>query len=94
VAGRYLGGGGLRSGRRETGEGRREKGKQTAITQIPNIGPRGQRQRLTLGLLALGVAAAGAIVLFGFGAPRLWRLLLFVPLWSAALGYFQAREKT
>ncbi len=65
-----------------------------AITQIPNIGPRGQQRRLTLGLLALGVAAVSAFILFTTGAPTSWRLGLFLPIWLGALGVFQAREKT
>jgi|KBSMisStaDraftv2_1062788.scaffolds.fasta_scaffold14548_5 hypothetical protein len=61
---------------------------------IPNIGPRGQQRRLTLGLLALGLAAASAFILFTTGAPKPWRLGLFLPIWLGALGVFQAREKT
>jgi hypothetical protein len=40
------------------------------------------------------VALVLAGVLFGLGAARGWRLALFAPLWVAALGIFQAREKT
>jgi hypothetical protein len=61
---------------------------------IPNIGPRGQRQRMTFGLLALGAALLLGIVLFVIGAPRAWRAVLFAPLWLAGLGVFQARAKT
>jgi len=65
-----------------------------AITQIPNIGPRGRQRRLTLGLVALGVAALTAVILYTTGAPEPWRLGLFLPIWLGALGVFQAREKT
>ena len=65
-----------------------------AIAQIPNIGPRGQQQRLRLGVIALAAAALVAGVLFGLGAPRSWRLILVAPLWIAGLGFFQARDKT
>ena len=65
-----------------------------AIDHIANIGPRGQQQRLRLGIMALVAAALLAAVLFGLGAPRGWRLVLFPPLWMAALGFFQARGKT
>lgn len=59
-----------------------------------NIGPGGQRRRYLLGgaLLAVGVAAATALVLGG--APRGWRLALFLPFWAGGLGFFQARDCT
>jgi hypothetical protein len=62
--------------------------------QVPNIGPRGQQQRLRLGVIGLAIAGVLAAALLGFGAPRGWRLLLFVPWWIAGLGMFQARDKT
>ena len=49
---------------------------------------------MTLGLFALGVAAAAALILLTTGAPKLWRLGLFLPIWLGMLGVFQAREKT
>ena len=61
---------------------------------IPNIGPRGQRSRYRLGIVAFGAAAVLAVVLFLIDAPRPSRLLLFVPAWIGALGLFQARDKT
>ena len=64
------------------------------IDPIPNIGPRGQQQRLRLGVIALMAAVLLAAVLFGLGAPRGWRLVLFLPIWIAGLGFFQARGKT
>jgi hypothetical protein len=64
------------------------------MNAIPNIGPRGRRHRLRLGLIGLGAAVALAVILFAVDAPRVWRLTLFVPLWTAALGVFQARDKT
>jgi hypothetical protein len=33
-------------------------------------------------------------VLFAVGAPSVWRFVLFPFLWVAALGFFQARDKT
>jgi hypothetical protein len=62
--------------------------------QIPNIGPRGRRQRLTLGVVSLGVAVLLGTVLLAFGAAPGWRFALFVPLWIGALGIFQALDKT
>jgi uncharacterized membrane protein YccC len=63
-------------------------------TTIPNIGPRGQRSRLRFGLIALAVAVGLGALLFALDAERGWRALLFAPLWTAALGVFQARDKT
>ncbi|MGA9769820.1 MAG: hypothetical protein WBV94_12320 [Blastocatellia bacterium] len=59
-----------------------------------NIGPREQFKRRLLGRVALIAGVALTVVLIGYGAPRLVRLVIFFPLWMAALGYFQAREKT
>ncbi len=61
---------------------------------IPNIGPRERRSRLLFGAAALAVAVILAIALVVTGAPRPWRLALFLPLWPAALGFFQAWGKT
>jgi hypothetical protein len=61
---------------------------------IPNIGPRGQRSRFRLGVVAFGAAALLAVVLFSVGAPRPSRLILFLPAWIGALGVVQARAKT
>jgi hypothetical protein len=66
----------------------------TAIHHIANIGPRGQQRRLRLGIMALVAAALLGGVLFGLEAPRGWRLVLFLPLWIAGLGFFQSRDKT
>ena len=62
--------------------------------KIPNIGPRGQAHRLRFGLIALGVAVVLAMLFLMLGAPRGWRAVVIVPLWIAALGVFQARDKT
>ncbi|HEY0404516.1 MAG TPA: hypothetical protein VGC89_02240 [Pyrinomonadaceae bacterium] len=59
-----------------------------------NIGPREQRKRRLMGIVALTVGVAAAFVLVVYGAPRLLRLVIFLPLWIAGLGLLQAREKT
>lgn len=64
------------------------------MTRIANIGPRGQQQRMRLAVTSLAGALALGALLVAFGVPRLWRLTLFVPLWIAGLGFFQARDKT
>jgi len=62
--------------------------------KIPNIGPRGQRRRLTFGAVSLGAAVLLGLLLFAVDTARPWRLALFVPLWIGALGIFQALDKT
>lgn len=62
--------------------------------KIPNIGPRGQRRRLTFGVVLLGAAVLLGLLLVAVDAARPWRLALFVPLWIGALGVFQALDKT
>src|SRR6185295_2230929 len=51
-----------------------------------NIGPREQFKRRLLGRVALIASVALTFVLIGYGAPRLVRLVIFFPLWMAALG--------
>lgn len=61
---------------------------------MPNIGPRERKKRVLFGAIGL-VIAAGLLTLFVvLDVHRLWRLTLLLPFWAAALGYFQAREKT
>ena len=59
-----------------------------------NIGPREQRKRRVMGIAALIAAALLVFVLVAWDEPRLLRLFVFFPIWIAALGFFQAREKT
>jgi len=59
-----------------------------------NIGPKEARKRLAFGALLLLVSMTAAVSLVVYGAPRMMRLGLFFPLWGAALGYYQARERT
>ena len=61
---------------------------------IPNLGPRERAKRLRFGLIALALSLAGATALLLLGAPRPLRLALFLPFWLAAVGIFQATEKT
>jgi hypothetical protein len=62
--------------------------------RIANIGPRERQRRLLVGFIGLGIGIAVAAWLIASGAPPRWRLALFIPLFAAALGYFQARDKT
>ena len=61
---------------------------------IPNIGPRECHRRLISGVALLVLAACIAGCLVWFDAPRLWRVLVFLPAWAGALGVFQVSAKT
>lgn len=60
---------------------------------VCNIGPAQQRRRLLLGVgsLLLAVVAVGAIV--ATELPRWTLFLSLFPLYGAAMGYFQYRER-
>jgi hypothetical protein len=59
-----------------------------------NIGPREQRKRRLLGIVALVIGVSLAFTLIVYAAPRWSRLIIFLPIWVAGLGLMQAREKT
>ena len=40
------------------------------------------------------ITACVAGCLIWFEAPRPWRLLVFLPAWASAIGFFQVTEKT
>lgn len=61
---------------------------------VPNIGLAGRRQRMTFGIVALVLGAAGAVALAAASATPAWRLALFLPFVAGAFGIFQARAKT
>jgi hypothetical protein len=61
---------------------------------VPNIGPQGQQRRMIGGTACLVLGVAGAIVFAARGTPLAWYAVLTVPFSFAALGYFQARERT
>jgi hypothetical protein len=63
------------------------------ISRVVNIGPREERKRRLMGIVALTVGIGLAFVLVVFAAPRWSRLAVFFPIWMAGLGLFQAREK-
>ncbi len=63
-------------------------------TEAINIGPRERRKRRLMGVVALTVGVGLAFVLVVYGAPRLFRLVIFFPIWMAGLGLLQSREKT
>ena len=61
---------------------------------LPNIGPREQARRMRFGLVGLAVSVALAAGMFALGLDRWWRLALFLPWSGAAVGIFQALDKT
>jgi hypothetical protein len=61
---------------------------------VMNIGPREQRKRLEFGVNALCVAQLLAAFLIIAAVPRVWLLVVALPLWIAGSGIFQYREKT
>ena len=60
----------------------------------PNIGPGERRKRLLSGLALLATSVLIAAVMMSSGIHRGWRVALFLPLWGAALGLFQALDGT
>jgi hypothetical protein len=59
-----------------------------------NLVAAGVRRRRVGGFLGLAVAVALFIAFVLTGAPRAWRLVLFLPLIMCTTGFFQASEKT
>ena len=59
-----------------------------------NLGPKETRKRFMMGILMLGAGVGIAVALILTGSSRWWRAALFFPSWMAALGFFQAKEKT
>jgi hypothetical protein len=64
------------------------------MVDMLNIGPGEIRKRRLFGVVALAMGIGTAIVLIAYPAPRWSRAIVFLPIWIAGLGLFQAREKT
>jgi hypothetical protein len=62
--------------------------------RIANIGSRGVRRRRRTGWISLAVAGVIIAALIALDAPRMYRLILGIPIGIAALNLLQAREKT
>lgn len=69
------------------------EGKRMETSRVVNIGPREERKRRLMGIVALTVGIGLAFLLVVLAAPRWSRLAIFFPVWMAGLGLFQAREK-
>jgi hypothetical protein len=59
-----------------------------------NIGPAERRVRVIMGAGSLVVGLVVLAVLVAKNTSRWWRILLFLPFYNAALGFFQAGERT
>ena len=62
--------------------------------RVANIDARGQRRRLVGGVVWLIVASMATASLVMLRARGSWYALLVMPFTLAALGWFQARERT
>lgn len=61
---------------------------------IANIGPLQRRRRLLFGVFMAVAAVVFLLASSTLEFPRGARLLVGVPVWMAALGFLQHREKT
>jgi len=64
------------------------------MSPVANITDRGRRRRLIGGGVWLAVATLATVALGTLHARAGWYALLVLPFTAAALGYFQARERT
>lgn len=70
------------------------KNTDTDIGNVSNLGPSEIRKRRVMGITSLAVGIGIAFLMVATSAPRWSRLVVFLPLWIAGLGLFQAKEKT
>lgn len=61
---------------------------------IANISPKERQLRMWFGMVQFAVSLAILAVLVGLDLNPLWRLPLIFLFWAAAIGYFQAMDKT
>ena len=61
---------------------------------ISNISPLERHKRLMFGIQQLALTLLVLGVLIALHVNPLWRLPLLFMFWAAAVGYFQARDKT
>ena len=62
--------------------------------RVANIGSRGIRRRRRTGWISLAVTGVVIAALVALEPPRIYRLILGIPIGIAALNFLQAREKT
>ena len=61
---------------------------------VENVSKRGARRRAAAGWAFLAMSVAMAVAFVVVQPPRLYRLLLGIPIGVAALNFIEAREKT
>jgi hypothetical protein len=61
---------------------------------IANISPAERQKRLRFGIYQFVVTLVILAILIFLHVNPLWRLPLLLMFWAAAIGYFQARDKT
>jgi hypothetical protein len=61
---------------------------------ISNISPLERQKRLRFGISQFVITLVILGLMMALGADRLWRLPLLFMFWAAAVGYFQAHDKT
>jgi hypothetical protein len=61
---------------------------------IANISPEERQKRVRFGIMQLIVTLVVLALLIVLHVNPLWRLPLLFLFWVAAIGYFQARDKT
>jgi len=59
-----------------------------------NIGTRESNKKLALGIFMFAISITIFVLLIVYKVDRIWRVILFLPLLAAALGFFQAKAKT
>lgn len=70
-----------------------EDTKDSYVPGVCNINRAEIAYRRKAGYVGLGISLILAIALFGLGVSRWYRLVLFVPLFIAAIGFLQAKNK-
>ena len=65
-----------------------------ALPLVTNLGSRGRRRRYLMGAAGLAVTVLTAAVFAYFGIARGARLILFLPLFVAAMGFMQGHSGT
>ncbi|NDJ54763.1 MAG: hypothetical protein GYB68_16970 [Chloroflexi bacterium] len=61
---------------------------------IANIGPKGRRNRMMLGITLIAIGIGLSIFFVVLQVQPVLRLVTFVPFWSGFLGVFQSRSQT
>jgi len=71
-----------------------QHGEEISEVCIANISPRERQLRMRFGIVQFAVSLIILTVLVALDFDPLWRLPLIFIFWTAAIGYFQAKDKT